>query len=125
MVGVYVKFPMRNAQFQPSLDPQEKNFVDATQQKSNNGRVVFANQMAEVGLLFENEQVSSDSVTGWSFIFPLENFQNQKYAAHVKEVSECVLFGRVISRQMMEIVTKLSSTKGTERSGFTITLESQ
>ncbi len=125
MVGVYVKFPMSNAQFQPSLDPQEKNFVDATQQKSNNGRVVFANQMEEVGLLFENEQVSSHSFTGWSFIFPLENFQNQKNVAHVRDVSECVLFGRVISRPKMRTVTKLSSTKESQRSGYTITLESQ
>jgi hypothetical protein len=116
---------MSNAQFQPSLDPQEKNFVDATQQKSNNGRVVFANQMEEVGLLFENEQVSSPSFTGWSFIFPLENFQNQKNVAHVRDVSECVLFGRVISRPKMRTVTKLSSTKESQRSGYTITLESQ
>ncbi len=113
-----MKFSISNAEFQPSLVPEVENLVDA--QIYSRER---ANQMDEVGLGFF--KMSSDKVTGWSFIFPLENFQNRKYVAHVKNVSACALFGRVISHQMLEYVTKLSSTKESERSGYTITLESQ
>jgi hypothetical protein len=115
--GVYVKFPMCNAQFHPSV-PQGKNLViDAK---------VLAHQLDEIGIL--GGKISSNPFTRWSFIFPLRNFQNQKdYMKHLGNVSVCPLFGRVVScsHQMVECVTKLSSTKGTERSGFTITLESQ
>ena len=107
---------MRNAQFHPSV-PKGKNLViDAT---------VLTKQLDEIGIV--GGKITSNPVTRWSFIFPLENFQNQKYAAHVRNVWMCPLFGRVVScsHQMLEYVTKLSSTKGTERSGFTITLESQ
>jgi hypothetical protein len=107
---------MSNAQFHPSV-PKGKNLViDAT---------VLAHQLDEIGIV--GGKISSNPVTRWSFIFPLRNFQIQKNAAHVRNISVCPLFGRVVScsHQMLECVTKLSSTKGTERSGFTITLESQ
>jgi hypothetical protein len=111
---------MSNAQFQPSLVPEVENLVD---DQIYYDSYECANQMDEVGLGFL--KISSDKIDGWSFIFPLRNFQNRKYVEHVRNVSECVLFGRVISRQMMEIVTKLSSTKESERSEYSFTLESQ
>ena len=107
---------MSNAQFHPSV-PKGKNLViDAT---------VLAKQLDEIGIV--GGKISSNPVTRWSFIFPLRNFQIQKNAAHVRNISVCPLFGRVVScsHQMLECVTKLSSTKGTERSGYAITLESQ
>ena len=116
MEGVYVKFSMCNAQFNPSV-PKGKNLViDAT---------VFAKQLDEIGIV--GGKITSNPVTRWTFIFPLRNFQIQKNTERVKNVWMCPLFGRVVScsHQMLECVTKLSSTKGTERSGFTITLESQ
>jgi hypothetical protein len=107
----------------PSVPNKRKNLFDAK---------VFAQQLNEIGILSGN--ISSDKVTGWSFIFPLENFRNKKFTEQVKKVSKCPLFGRVVScshqtkspaDHQLECVTKLSSTKETERSGYKITLESQ
>ena len=100
----------------PSLPNKRKNLVDAK---------VFAQQLNEIGIVGGN--ISSDKVTGWSFIFPLENFQNKKFTEQVKKVSMCPVVGRVVScsHQKLECVTKLSLTKETERSGYKITLESQ
>ena len=114
--GVYVKFSMSNAQFQPSV-PKGENLVDDAK--------VFAHQLNEIGIL--GVKICNFKVTGWSFIFPLENFQYRKYyRGHLGNASVCPLFGRVVScsHQRLEYVRKLSSW-GTERSGYTITLESQ
>ena len=70
-------------------------------------------------------KTSSDKVTGWTFILPLEDFQHPKFAVPVKPFMGSQLFGRVASHHMMETVTQLSLTKKTERTGYTITLESQ
>lgn len=110
-------FPMSNAQFQPSV-PSMKCF-DATQ-KSNIGHVLLANQM-RIALV----KTLSERVTGWSFIFPLEDFQNPKNEIFIKQFTASQLFGRVISHQMMEFVAKLSLASKIERTGCTITLESQ
>ncbi len=109
---MYGKIPMRNTQFKPSVPKAKNPFV--------NDSTVFAHEKDEIGIL--GVMICNFNVDGWRFIFPLENFQNQKNVAHVKEVSESVLFGRIISRHRMKTVSELSSTCET---GYTITLESQ
>ncbi|XP_046640733.1 uncharacterized protein LOC124326122 isoform X4 [Daphnia pulicaria] len=118
--GVYVEFPMANAEFQPVV-PKMENF-DAVTRKPKNVKT-FADQLDEVGVTFFKSLF--DQVIGWSFIFPLEDFRSPKYEEHVKKVSANDLFGRVTNRFMMETVIKLSSANKSERAGYTITVESQ
>ena len=71
-------------------------------------------------------KTSSDKVTGWTFILPLEDFQHPQFAVPVKQFMGSQLFGRVDSQHMMETATQLINlTKKTDRTGYTITLESQ
>ena len=71
-------------------------------------------------------KTSSDKVTGWTFILPLEDFQHPKFDVHVKPFMGSQLFGRVDSHHMMETATQLINlTKKTDRTGYMITLESQ
>jgi hypothetical protein len=74
-LGAYVKFPMRNGQFQPSV-PKEKNpFV--------NDATVFAHEMDEIGILAV--KICNFKVNGWTFIFPLENFQKHLRITRAKQ----------------------------------------
>ncbi|EFX82240.1 hypothetical protein DAPPUDRAFT_241481 [Daphnia pulex] len=118
--GVYVEFPMANAEFQPVV-PKMESF-DAVTRKPRNVKT-FADQLDEVGVTFFKSLF--DQVIGWSFIFPLEDFRSPKNEANVKKVSANELFGRVTDRFMMEPVIKLSSANKSERAGYTITVESQ
>ena len=69
-------------------------------------------------------KTSSDKVTGWTFILPLEDFQHPQFAVPVKQFMGSQLFGRVDSHHMME-TQLINLTKKTDRTGYTITLESQ
>ena len=108
---------MSNAQFHPSA-PKWEHLTDSCVGKER------AKEVDENGLgcFHISPHKTSDTLNGWSFIFQLENFQNRRVHGWVF----CVLFGRVVScsHQMFKTVRKLSSW-GTEKSGYTITLESQ
>ena len=64
-------------------------------------------------------------MTGWSFVFPQENYRVPKYSMHLKSFPAARLFGRVVHEHMLEGVTKLSSISNSERAGYTLTLESR
>ncbi len=117
MPRVYVLFPITNQQFQPEIP----NVIDTN---TSSTYVFKADVIDEIGITLV--KTSSGKVTGWSFVFPLEEFRNPKNEIHVKKLLANDLFGRVISHQMLESVTKLSlTTIKSERTNYTVTIESQ
>ncbi|XP_046447948.1 uncharacterized protein LOC124196775 [Daphnia pulex] len=113
---VYVLFPITNQQFQPEIP----NAIDTNKMSTYD---LKADLIDEVGITLV--KTSSGKVTGWSFVFPLEEFRNPKNEIHVKKLLANDLFGRVISHNMLESVTKLSLTNKLERTNYTVTIESQ
>ncbi len=122
MAGVYVAFPMCSAKFQPAVPSMARlDPAKTLQQETSSSHVLLLANQVRIALV----KTSSDKVTGWTFIFPLEEFQNPKFDVHVKQFMGSQLFGRIASHRMMEAVTQLSLTKKTDRTGYMITLESQ
>jgi hypothetical protein len=82
-----------------------------------------ASKLGDVGIIFN--KINKNTVSEWSFILPLKDFLKPNQAVHVKSESNNQLFGRVVNLQMMESVIQLSKSKKTDRSCYTLTLESQ
>lgn len=79
----------------------------------------------EVGVVQVNRTAAcKNMVIDWSFVFPLEKFENFQYE-HVKNENENELFGYVVHDQMMESVVMLSSIRSADRQEYTITIESR
>ena len=113
---MFVLFPSNNQQFQPEISCPIGTDAKPTYD-------LVADQVNEVGITLV--KTSSGKINGWSFIFPLEEFRNPKNKVHVKKVSANEFFGHVIGQQMLEIISKLSLTSKSERTGYTITIECQ
>lgn len=108
---------MAHPQFQPILPSMIAKFPLPM---SNNE---IAKRVSDVGV--NTVTTCGNVITGWSFVFPQENYSVPKYAMHLKSFPASRLFGRVIREQMLEGVNKLSSISNSERAGYTLTLESR
>ena len=108
---------MSNVQFQPRLPDVIGNFP----QECSNAET--ATCFTDVGIML---LTSADErvVKGWNLLFLLENCAIPKYGMHLKSLRSR-RFGRVIHRQMLEGVNKLSMTNKSERAGCTLSLESR
>ena len=104
---------MAHPQFQPAS-------IVASMLLDQNKSAAKANEMDEIGVL----SIANSSGVSWSFIFPLEGFGKPKYKNHVQKVITNELFGRVVHRQMLEPVAKLSAVPTAERTNLKLTLES-
>lgn len=118
--GVYVLFNMANPQFQPVEPEMIANFPHLQESAVDE----TARRFTDVGVNTVNMTVDKLVVTGWNFVFLLENYAVPKYAMHLKSL-RARRFGRVVHHQMLDEVNKLSLTNKSERTGYTLTLESR
>ena len=93
-----------------------------------NRNIAFkADEMDEVGVINIRNTSGKNgpsAVVGWSFIFPLEGFRNPVQQVHVAAIRrDNELFGRVVRRQMLEPITKLSKIPNCKRDKMKLKLE--
>jgi hypothetical protein len=100
------------------VHPQPQ-FQSAVPNIPQSNSIQKASKLGDVGIIFNKNTVSE-----WSFILPLKDFLKSNQAVHVKSETNNQLFGRVVNLQVMESVIQLSKSKKTDRSCYTLTLES-
>ena len=115
---VFVLFQMTHPQFQPS------STVASMLTTNLNKTITKADELDEVGVLSIKYSSGENPAFSWSFIFPLEGFGKPTYRTQIQKAVANQLFGRVLHRQMMEPMTKLSTVPIAERKNVKVTLES-
>lgn len=76
----------------------------------------LANNVGDVGVTLMT--LSGGRVTGFSLIFPFENFQDAKFVDHVKCIPRAFLLGRITNQLGLECINKVAATKNSDRHGF-------
>lgn len=84
----------------------------------------LARKPSDVGVMsLEVLKGERRTVTGWSFLFPLDRFCEPKYSMHLKPLTPATFFGRIIKG--IDILADLTMANREERKGYTFTLESK
>jgi hypothetical protein len=111
---------MENEQFQPVTTD------------INNFSFLNANHYGYVGITSINVSPNynqggrNNQVTGWSFVFILEDNETFVERENLPEnVTHSELFGTVINHQMLKPMIQLSRVSRAERPSYTFTLESK
>lgn len=68
---------------------------------------------------------ANNILSSWRFLFPLEGFKDPKQKKPVSSLPATTLFGRVVSPEMLKLISLLSSINKTDRTSYTLTLESK
>ena len=108
-------FPMARPQFKPVLPDMVAKF----------SRHVLDNEIACNFVGVNTISTSDNALTGWSFLFPLENYKDPKYAMHLKTLPSARLFGRVLNLKMLDSISQLCVTSKSSRAGYSVILESR
>lgn len=82
-----------------------------------------ASSLNEVG--FTAVKPSPTLGFGWSFVFPLQNYNVPKYEPYVKNLATNKFFGHVVLNSMLDSIIQISSLTGSARVGYSMTLESR
>lgn len=113
--------PMAHSKFKPAVPAM----LPAVRSFTSSHPYMKACHVDEVGVNQVTTSACGTMVSGWSFIFPLQNFTVPKYAMHVKNLPPAELFGHIVHHDMLEPISKLGSISTALRIGYTITLESK
>ena len=114
MAGIFVSFPMNNPQFVPG--------VPSAFEQMGSGITSAAMNIDEVGITVVKSLID-DTITGWSFVFVLEDFQRHENL--LGSVMNNQFFGRVICHHAMASLIKMSLFGKSDSSNFLATIESQ
>ena len=108
--------PMANPLFSPETN------ISCTENETKK-----AIHLDDVGLTELQFSQASGCFLGWSFIFPLKNYNAAKYAKQVKQCPPNKLFGHVVHRNMLDCIIQFSSAgvNAVTRNNFSMTLESR
>lgn len=107
---------MARPQFQPVLPDMVASFPRHLPDNE------IACNLGDVGV--NTISTTENAVTGWSFVFPLENYKDPKFARHLKTLPSARLFGRVLHLKMLDAISQLCCTSRSDRAGYSVTLES-
>ena len=82
-----------------------------------------ANIYGQLGVTMLTTVKDSGLLTGWSFLFPLENFRNPSHAAITSAIPPAFLFGRRRLLVWSNLIQSISSTPETEISSLKLSVK--
>ena len=82
-----------------------------------------AHSYGQLGVTMLTTDKNSGLLTGWSFLFPLENFCNPSHAAITSAIPPAFLFGRRRLLVWSNLIQSISSTPETEISSLKLNVK--